>query len=207
MELWLVRHGESTWNQARRFQGAQDAELSARGERQARALSAALAGEGFDALYTSPLRRASQTAAACADRLGLPASPVAELREVSLGDWEGLSVETVVERYGEHYWRWLTRPGDYPPPGGEPMAALRARVAGAIERIRLVHATGRILVVSHGGAIASFLCACLALGLNGVWRLRVDNSSITRLRLPEGCLLALNDTRHLAEAEPAEGAP
>jgi len=90
-----VRHGESTWNQARRFQGARDAELSPQGREQAARLAAALAGEAFDALYTSPLSRARDTAAACAAALGLSATAVADLGEVGLGDWEGLSVEAV----------------------------------------------------------------------------------------------------------------
>jgi broad specificity phosphatase PhoE len=199
-DLWLVRHGESTWNQDRRFQGARDAELSARGREQARALARALAGVRVDALYTSPLSRARDTAAVCADALGLRPIVLDDLREVGLGEWEGLPVETVVERYGDHYWRWLTRPGDHPPPGGEPLAALQRRVAAAIERARARHGDGRAVVVTHGGAIASLLCGCLGLGLNAVWRLRIDNASITRVELPGGRLLALNDTRHLAAA-------
>lgn len=207
VELWLVRHGQSTWNQVRRFQGAQDAELSDRGRAQARALAGALAATAFDAFYTSPLRRARDTARACAEAVGLEPEPVDELREVGLGDWEGLPVETVVERYGEHYWRWLTMPADYPPPGGEPMAALQARVGAAIERIRLRHPTGRVLAVTHGGAIAAFLCGCLALGLNAVWRLRVDNTAITRVLLPGGRLLALSHAAHLADVTEPGGTP
>lgn len=202
INLWLVRHGESTWNQDRRFQGARDAELSARGREQARALARALTGRPLDAVYTSPLSRARDTAAACADALGLRPVVLDDLREVGLGEWEGLPVETVVERYGDHYWRWLTLPGAHPPPGGEPMAALQRRVAAALEAICARHAEGRVLVVTHGGAIASFLCGCLGLGLDAVWRLRIDNASITRVELPAGRLHALNDTRHLRE--PAE---
>lgn len=207
MEILLIRHGESTWNHARRFQGARDAELSARGREQARALSVALAGADVQALYTSPLARARDTAASCAAALGLAATEVADLREVGLGDWEGLSVERVIERYGDHYWRWLTAPGDHPPPGGEALPDLQARVAAAIETIRRRHLGECVVVVSHGGAIASFLCGCLDLSLNAVWRLRLDNASVTRLELPAGRLLSLNDTRHLDEVPASEVAP
>jgi alpha-ribazole phosphatase len=205
MELWLVRHGESTWNEARRFQGAKDAALSARGRAQAAALAAALPGRGIDAVYTSPLRRARETAAACARVLGLPLTEEDGLREVGLGDWEGLPVETVVARYGDHYWRWLLAPGDHPPPGGEPMGALAARMRQAVAAIAARHPAGRVLAVTHGGAIATFLCDCLHLSLNAVWRLRIDNTSLTGLRLPEAELVALNDTRHLP-AGPTETA-
>jgi 2,3-bisphosphoglycerate-dependent phosphoglycerate mutase len=78
------------------------------------------------------------------------------------------------------------------------MSGLQRRVGAAIDGIRARHPAGRVLVVSHGGAIAAFLCDCLALGLNAVWRLRVDNASVTRIELPEGRLHSLNDTRHLA---------
>jgi len=195
-----VRHGESTWNQARRFQGARDAELSPRGGAQAQALAAALASQAIDALYTSPLRRARQTAAACGATLGLEPTALDALREVGLGDWEGLSVETVVERYGDHYWRWLMTPADHPPPGGEPMAAFADRVRAAVDALAARHPAGRVLAVTHGGAIAALLCGCLRLGLNAVWRLRIDNASVTRVACPAARLLSLNDTAHLAMA-------
>ena len=197
MQLWLVRHGESTWNQARRFQGARDAELSPRGHEQAQVLAERLTGAGLEAIFTSPLARARDTATACAARLGLEPIPMDGLREIGLGDWEGLPVETVVERYGDHYWRWLTAPADHPPPGGEPMADLQRRVASAIGAIHARHPRGRVLVVTHGGAIASYLCRCLGLALNAVWRLRIDNTSVTRVELPGGRLASLNDTGHL----------
>lgn len=208
MELWLARHGESTWNHARRFQGRADAELSARGRAQARALAEALAGEGVGGVYTSALVRARETAATCAARLGRVPAVVPDLREVGLGDWEGLAVETVIERYGDHYWRWLQAPADHPPPGGEPLVALAARVTAAVESNRARHAGGRVLAVAHGGTIASFLCGCLGLGANAVWRLRLDNASVTRVAWPAARLLALNDTRHLSRgARGASGLP
>lgn len=199
MELWLVRHGESTWNRDRRFQGDRDAELSPRGREQAQALAAALAGQGLGALYASPLARARDTAAACGQALGLPITTVEDLREIGLGDWEGLTVDTVVERYGDHYWRWLVAPGACPPPGGEPLPALQARVLGALAAIGARHPGGRVAAVTHGGAIASALCRWLELGLDAVWRLRLDNTSVTRVEWPRGRLLALNDVRHLGD--------
>jgi broad specificity phosphatase PhoE len=208
MDLWLIRHGETTWNHARRFQGAQDVELSARGREQAARLAAGLAGRQFDALYTSPLVRCRETAAACAARLDLAPAVVDDLREVGLGDWEGLTVETVVAGDPERYWRWLTAPGHNPPPGGEPLEALQRRITSAIAAIGARHPAGRVLVVSHGGVIATFLCGCLALGLDAVWRLRIENTAVSRIELPAARLSRLNDTRHLAEPAPVPaGAP
>jgi probable phosphoglycerate mutase len=205
MELWLVRHGESTWNAARRLQGGLDAPLSTRGRSQARALAAGLAPVRFDALYTSPLSRAWETARPCGAALGLAAVTIDDLREVGLGDWEGLTLETILARDGDRYERWLRAPLQHAPRGGEPMTALAGRVGGALARLGRRHAGGRVLVVSHGGAIASALCGWLGRSLDTIWTLRLDNASITRVDLPAGRVLTLNETRHLADA-PAEAA-
>ena len=207
MEIWLVRHGESTWNSARRFQGGLDAPLSTRGHGQARALASALASTPFDAVYTSPLRRARDTAAACGAALGLEPVAIEDLREVGLGDWEGLTLETVKAQAGDRYERWLGAPVDHPPPGGEPMTALAARMRSALDRLAVSHPSGRVLVVSHGGAIGSALCGWLGRPLNAIWTLTPDNASITRVALPEGRVLALNDTAHLAALSSEAVAP
>jgi 2,3-bisphosphoglycerate-dependent phosphoglycerate mutase len=199
MECWLVRHGESTWNAVGRFQGGLDAPLSARGQAQAAALAAGLASIRFDGLYTSPLRRARETALACAPALGLDPVPIDDLREVGLGDWEGLTLETVLAQQGELYRRWLDAPVDHPPPRGEPMAGLAGRVGAALESLCARHADGRVLVVSHGGAISSAVCGWLGRPLNAIWSLRLDNASITRVLLPTGRLLGWNETGHLGD--------
>lgn len=198
MEIWFVRHGESTWNRERRFQGARDAPLSDLGRAQAGALGTTLAGAGLTAIYASPQRRASETAARCADGLGLSPTLDENLREIGLGAWEGFPVEVVIAEYGDHYWRWLETPADHPPPGGEPVAQLRARVGAAVRTMQARHPDGRVLAVSHGGAIASFLAGMLELGDNAIWRLRLANASVTRVDWPAGRLLSLGDTRHLA---------
>jgi broad specificity phosphatase PhoE len=203
MDLWLARHGETAWNHARRFQGARDVELSTRGREQAARLADGLADRRFDALYTSPLARCRETAAACAARLDLVPEVVDDLREVGLGEWEGLTVDAVVASDREAYWRWLTAPGHNPPPGGERMDDLQRRVTGAIAAIEVRHPGGAVLLVSHGGAIATFLCGRLALGLDAVWRLRIENTAVCRIELPAARLLRLNDTRHLAQRTPA----
>jgi broad specificity phosphatase PhoE len=207
MECWLVRHGESTWNSERRFQGTLDAPLSARGRAQASALAAGLGDTRFDALYTSPLSRARDTAVAGAEWLGLEAVPLDELREICLGDWEGLTLEAVRAREGEYYRRWLEAPVDHPAPGGEPMPGLTSRVRAALGQLCAAHPDGRVLVVAHGGVIASALCGWLERPLNAIWSFRLANASITRVVLPAGRLLAVNETAHLRDVGPVMVAP
>ncbi len=198
-----MRHGESTWNSVGRFQGGLDAPLSPRGHAQAAALALGLAPTRFDAIYMSPLSRARDTAVACGAALGLAPVPVDDLREVGLGDWEGLTLATVLTQDGERYRRWLEAPVDHVPFGGEPMARLAGRVEAALAGLGARHPDGRVLVVSHGGAISSALCGWLGLPLNAIWTFRLDNASITRVLLPAGRVLAVNETGHLA-AMPAE---
>ena len=126
--LVLVRHGETDWNRERRFQGHADMPLNDTGRRQARELADALRDEGLTAVYTSPLRRASETAGIVADRLGLEAEELEALREIDVGDWQGLTVDEVKTRFPERAdvaWRsgW---------PNGETHEQLRARVLPAL---------------------------------------------------------------------------
>ncbi|HEY7142557.1 MAG TPA: histidine phosphatase family protein [Methylomirabilota bacterium] len=207
MECWLVRHGETSCNSEGRFQGRLDAPLSPRGHAQAAALAAGLAGTRFDALYTSPLSRARETAVACGSALGLEPIALDDLREIGLGAWEGLTLETVRARDGERYRRWREAPVAHPPAGGEPMAGLAGRVRAALDGLTARHPAGRVLVVSHGGAIASALCAWLGRPLDAIWSLRLDNASITRVVLPAGRLLAWNETRHLDGVAAEAAAP
>ena len=93
--LILARHGQSVSNAVRRFQGVQDVALSELGERQAAALGQALRHRRVAAVYTSPLERARRTAEIAVEGLGLSVTQVHELRELSLGDWEGQTVEEI----------------------------------------------------------------------------------------------------------------
>jgi probable phosphoglycerate mutase len=199
MECWLIRHGESTWNLDERFQGGQDPPLSRRGQVQAAALAARLAGTTFTGLYTSPLVRARDTAAACAPVVGLAPEPMDDLREMGLGTWEGLTVKAVQTAAGDAYRSWIDAPADHPPPGGERLEIVAERTGRALERVGRVSGEGPVLVVSHAGVIASLLCRWLGLSLNELWRFRLDNASITRVVLPAGHLLAFNETGHLAD--------
>jgi broad specificity phosphatase PhoE len=194
-----VRHGQSLWNEVRKFQGSTDVELSDLGRAQAAALGRALRGYRFAAAYVSPMRRAVETAEIALGEADLPLMPLAELRELCLGEWEGCTVDEIRSRDGDPYAAWVTNPLDCPPPGGEPLADVCERVLRAIDRITTAHRPGDdVLVVAHGGVISVYACWLLGVSFERLWRLRVDNASLTVVKPPR--LVCLNDTAHLTGA-------
>jgi broad specificity phosphatase PhoE len=150
-ELLLVRHGETDWNRDRRFQGHADPPLNETGRAQAHALAAELAGEGIELVYTSDLVRARETAEIVAARFGADVLPVRELREIDVGEWEGLTWPEIEERYPEGARSWRERGFGWE--SGESYEQLGERVVAALRRIAADHPEARVLVVGHGGTI------------------------------------------------------
>jgi broad specificity phosphatase PhoE len=195
MRLLLARHGQTEWNADRRFQGHTDIALSDRGRAQAHALGRALRGRRVTAAYVSPMRRAVETAEIALADAGIPFTPIEELRELSLGDWEGCTVDEIRQQDGDPYGAWLRAPLDCPPPGAEPLPDVRDRVLEAVDQIGAAHGDGDALVIAHGGVISVYACHVLGCSFNNLWRLRVDNCSLTVVKPPR--LISLNDTHHL----------
>ena len=205
--LLLARHGQSVSNAVRRFQGVQDVPLSELGRRQAEALAGAFGQRRIAAVYSSPLQRARHTAELVAAAVQAPLRSVDDLRELSLGEWEGCTVEEVEARPGNPYACWVRDPVGSLPPGGEPLADVQGRVVRALAEIERAHPNGDdVLVVCHGGVISAYLAHCLGLPLSSIWRLTVSNCSITELAPPR--LLSMNVTTHLTGiAVPPSGFP
>ena len=198
MKLLMARHGQTEWNALRRFQGSSDVGLSALGRAQAQALGRALEGRRLVAAYVSPLARARETAElAVGGRV--PVRVLPGLTELSLGEWEGCTVDEVRQRDGDPYQRWIEAPLDCPPPGGEALPDVCARIVEAVDHIAAAHPNGdEVMIVAHGGVISVYACHVLGLSFNTLWRLRVENASITTFVPPR--LVSLNDTAHLGAA-------
>lgn len=202
--LLLARHGQSVSNAVRRFQGLQDVALSDLGLRQAAALGRAIRHRRLAAVYTSPLERARRTAEIAVEGLDVTVIEVHELRELSLGEWEGLTVEEISRLPGDPYTQWVRDPVACLPPGAEPLADVQARVVRAMADIAAAHPTGQeTLVVCHGGVISAYLAHCLGLPLSSIWRLTLSNGSISEVAPP--IVRSVNSTRHLADL--AAGGP
>lgn len=131
-----MRHGETDWNRDGRYQGHADPPLNEVGREQARELSASFGGGEVEAIYTSDLRRAAETAAIVGAALGVPVTTDRDLREVDVGSWQGLTREQLAGR------EW----------DGETRDDHRRRVLDALRRIERAH-DGRVLVVTHGGSM------------------------------------------------------
>ncbi|NPV86329.1 MAG: histidine phosphatase family protein [Anaerolineae bacterium] len=157
VELWIARHGETDWNIEGRYQGQADPPLNAKGLEQAIAMRDKLSGIQFDAIYTSDLQRARQTAAPIAERLGLPVKVDPRLREINQGEWEGQLFTTIREKYPKELADYMQNPLVSRPPGGETIAEVAARVEAAIKDINDLYPNGRVLIISHGIALATLL--------------------------------------------------
>jgi broad specificity phosphatase PhoE len=167
---YLARHGESDWNVTNRFQGVIDRPLTDHGRKQAQELAEELAGKALDAVYTSPLRRALDTAAVVAARLGVEPAVDAGLREIDVGGWAGLSRPEVESRFPEAFDRWLGGGDGWE--GGETYEQMSARVLATVERIARAHTGGRVLLVSHGGPIRAVHAAAAGMDVHEYRRIQ-----------------------------------
>jgi len=178
-QLYLIRHGRTAWNNADRLQGWADEPLDAVGQAQAAALAAELRGTAFTAVYSSPLLRASQTAAPLAQAHGLPVILDDRLRERNVGDWTGLTLEQAraqaPDRFERVDWRQAGAPG------GDSQAALTKRVAAALEDILTAHPESLVAVVSHGGALSAVLAHLLGIPPTGLVSFSFHNTAYARL--------------------------
>jgi probable phosphoglycerate mutase len=157
-QILFIRHGETAWNQIRRIQGHLDIPLAGTGVEQAQRLAdrlSAEAGQGvrLDAIYSSDLLRAQQTAQPIADALGLPLRLNAGLRERHYGAFQGYDKDEIEARYPLEYAHWQTRDAGFAPPDGESMRAFYHRVTTAVKALVAAHSHQRIACVAHGGVL------------------------------------------------------
>jgi broad specificity phosphatase PhoE len=197
--LLLARHGESDWNRARRWQGHADRPLTDLGRRQARELAERLADVELDAVYSSDLRRASETADIVARSQGLDVTTMPELREVDVGSWSGLTRTEAEERFPEAYVRWTAGAEGWD--DGETYEELAARVVGAVHEIAEDLPGDRVLVVAHGGSIRVIHAAALGIDVHAYRRIqRVEpNATLSAVCVADGRLTELCRTEDLDE--------
>jgi broad specificity phosphatase PhoE len=157
--ITLIRHGRTAWNAIGRWQGHACVPLDDEGQRQAALLAQHLAkaGEQVTALYTSDLSRAQQTAQIIAQRLGIAVQPDSRLREIDMGEWQGLTRAEIMAWDSERFQIVMADPENNPRPSGECGADVARRLQTAITDYAANHPGGHVLVVSHGSAIYNLL--------------------------------------------------
>lgn len=195
----LVRHGQTEWNRVERFRGRKDLLLDATGLRQALAAALRIKDWPVAAVYSSPLRRALETAKVIANQLDLPVEPLDGLIDLDFGDWQGLTAEEAAKRDGELYKLWLERPDQVRFPGGEGLADVRDRVVAAVEDIAVKNPDRVVVLVSHNVVCRVLLCSLLGLDNSHFWQVGQDVCAINAFEIREGVptVTLINDTCHL----------
>ena len=181
-DLFLVRHGETTWNAQARFQGHQDSPLTATGMAQAKAAADYLRNHQLHALYSSDLPRTLQTARPIADATGLPVIQEPALRERNLGIFEGLTHAEIEESHREEFVRYATREPHHVIPRGESLHELNQRGLQIMERLARRHGGERVVAVSHGALINTFMRHLHGIELQRPSPFQISNGSVSHIR-------------------------
>jgi len=197
--LSLVRHAPIDEGYRGRCVGRTDAPLSAAGLEAADRLGAAFAASPVDAVYSSPLRRATGTAAPIGAATGRPVSLLDGLAEVDFGALEGRTFADIAAAEPALYERWMAAPATIRFPGGEGYADLKARALAAVALVLARHPGGGVVVVAHGGPIRAILAGLLDMPDHAAFRLDVAHAAVTlvewigdepvlrALNVPAGC--------------------
>ena len=177
MRLILARHGETIWNREGRCQGFSDIELTPEGVMQAQALARSLEEEQIEAVYSSSLKRAFDTAEIIAQPHHLEVQREDDLREINQGELEGLRYHELRDRYAPLLAAWRVRPAQVRMPGGESLEDVQKRAWSVILRIVRAHPKGNVLVVAHGLTNRAILCKALEMDLEEFRRVDQDTAT------------------------------
>lgn len=198
--IYLIRHGQTVWNEEGRLCGSSDVPLSKIGLFQAHKVAERLKDVNISAVYSSPLMRAKQTAQAIASFHQLPVFVENDLREIDYGDWEGVKVSEAMDKFPELERLRRKEPMKFVPPKGEPMEIFAKRVIAAIQKIASNHAGKTICVVAHQTVNRFVICWALEMDFRFWSQLRQDPACVNLLQVRENGLwriCLLNDTCHL----------
>ncbi|KVX20589.1 phosphoglycerate mutase [Burkholderia ubonensis] len=211
-QILFIRHGETAWNRIKRIQGHIDIPLADSGLAQAQRLAVRLAretrdGARVDAIYSSDLMRAQQTAQPTADALGLPLVLRAGLRERAYGIFQGHDSTEIEARFPDAYAAWQTRDPGFEPEGGESQRAFYHRVLHALEPIVAAHPGGRIACVAHGGVLDCVYRFANGLDLAAPRNYQLLNTSINVVDYVDGRANVVQwaDVSHLDETSDDDG--
>lgn len=199
-QVYLVRHGETEWNASGKYQGCMDIALSKEGILQAEYVKKRF-DKSFHCIYTSPLKRALQTAHIISQSTGTSIVVSKELREINFGEWEGLTINEIKDKYPREFNNWKTDEISADLVGGD-LSLKNASVRARNEILRIVSENKgkKIIIVAHGGIIKAGLLGIFHWKMTMYHKLALGNTSVSRLSFDEDLnpsLVTLNDTSHL----------
>lgn len=169
--VYLMRHGEVANGGEKRYNGHIDVDITQKGVEQMRRLADLLAGKQLSAVYSSDLIRSVKGGRIIAERAGLLPTPVRELRERSVGAWEGMTAEEIKQRFPEEYTAWRADLLNYRPPQGECLLDVRDRILPVYKRIVSNHPDEEIALLLHGGVNRVILADALGMDLQHLFRI------------------------------------
>lgn len=199
----LVRHGETDWNREEVFRGRIDVKLNATGLRQAEETGKALTGMSIATVYTSPLSRAKITAEKIAQSQKVSVVEEEGFTDVHFGEWQGLPLREVRERFPDLYDTWKNEPQKVKFSGGESLKEMAERSRGALLRLTEKHPEGTVCIVSHRVICKVMILNMLELPLSRFWNIRQDTCAINIFVYQDGVWTVerINDTCHLKSLE------
>lgn len=180
--ILAIRHGETAWNKATRIQGQLDIPLNETGLRQADAVGQALAGAPVDAVYSSDLMRAVQTATPLAQAKGLAISPVQGLRERHFGMWQGQTYGEIEHKFPQDFARWRVREPDFAVEGAESLRVFKGRMTQTVQDLAQGHKGQTIAMFTHGGCLDIVYRLATGLPLEAPRNWPISNAVVNRLR-------------------------
>lgn len=199
-KIYLIRHGETEWNREGRSQGcSNDIPLSDVGLIQADAIGKRLKNEKIDLFFSSSLSRAFQTANAIARYHKKEVVMKKEFMEISFGEWEGLRIDEIKEKYIDIYKIWRDTPNIVRIPGAETLLEIRERSMTKLMEILNLNKDKNVLVVSHGITIKVLIASMMGIDLANLHKIRQDNTSLNIFEFKENSFYTslINDTCHL----------
>ena len=201
LKLFLLRHGETDWNREGRFQGQNDIPLNERGLSQAQEMAMAAASWNPTALYSSPLRRTMQVAAAISHQVELQVTPEPRLKELDLGKLDGVTGDVMRSKWSTVYDAWRNNPGHVAMPEGESLTHLQNRAWQAILDMERTHSEDDVLlIVSHNFAIRTIITRILGMPWSHFHNMYLSLASVCILESNHRGrrLLGYNNTSHLS---------
>jgi broad specificity phosphatase PhoE len=197
--VYLVRHGTTEWNQGEIFRGRVDCQLNDTGRAEARALEGRFQDVAIDSIYSSPLSRAFETAQAVAVSRNLRVIIEPAFTDIDFGEWQGLALKKVEEKYPDLFRIWREQPQAVAFPGGESLAQARIRAWDGLGRVIRENPGKTILIISHRVITKVLICAVLGLDDSHFWQIKQDTTAVNCFEYTGKTFVVslINDTCHL----------